>query len=160
MCVSDYSEVVAPPQSGGRSWRNPDRGSAPCNARRRYAPPEGKCAAQSEPIRLHPKNPHCSLFRGKAVALVTSGEHYGAAMNAEGVPATSFGIKRNTLVPEPGRFVAPWAPSGGEPPPDCVNIETGAIASPESFRHGGGDRILRSPEFRDGIALRLERTAR
>lgn len=27
-----------------------------------------------------------------------------------------------------------------------VNIETGAITRPESFRHGGGDRILHSPE--------------
>jgi hypothetical protein len=30
------------------------------------------------PIRLHPANPHYFLFRGKAVALITSGEHYGA----------------------------------------------------------------------------------
>jgi hypothetical protein len=94
-------------------------------------------AAPAEPIRLHPKNPHYFLYRGKAVALITSGEHYGAVMNAdfnyhrylatlaaEGmnytrlfggsyreVPAKSFGIKRNTLAPEPGRFVAPWARS-------------------------------------------------
>lgn len=30
------------------------------------------------------------------------------------VPAKSFGIKRNTLAPEPGRFVAPWAHSGSD----------------------------------------------
>lgn len=92
-------------------------------------------AAPAEPIRLHPKNPHYFLYRGKAVALITSGEHYGAVMNAdfdyrrylaalaaEGmnytrlfagsyreVPAKSFGIQRNTLAPAPGRFVAPWA---------------------------------------------------
>jgi len=94
-------------------------------------------AASAEPIRLDPKNPHYFLFRGKAVALIASGEHYGAVMNAdfdyhrylatlaaEGmnytrlfggsyreVPAQSFGIQRNTLAPEPGRFVAPWARS-------------------------------------------------
>ena len=87
-------------------------------------------AAPAQPIRLHPRNPHYFLFRGKAVALVTSAEHYGSVMNAdfdyhrylatlaaEGmnytrlfggsyreVPAQSFGIKRNTLAPAPGRF--------------------------------------------------------
>jgi len=87
-----------------------------------------------EPIRLHPKNPHYFLFRGKATVLITSGEHYGSVLNAdfdykeylatlaaEGmnftrifggsyveVPAKSFGIKRNTLAPLPGRFLAPW----------------------------------------------------
>ena len=80
-------------------------------------------AAAAEPIRLHPKNPHYFLYRGRAVALIASGEHYGAVMNAdfdyhrylaalaaEGmnytrlfggsyreVPAKSFGIRRNTL---------------------------------------------------------------
>jgi hypothetical protein len=92
----------------------------------------------AEPIRLHPKNPHYFLFRGKAVALITSGEHYGAVINADfdyhkyltalaaaglnytrlfggsyrEVSAKSFGIERNTLAPAPGRFVAPWAASG------------------------------------------------
>ncbi len=92
-------------------------------------------AAVAQPIQLHPKNPHYFLFHGKAVALITSGEHYGAVTNAdfdwhgylatlsaEGmnytrifggsyreVPAQSFGIKRNTLAPAAGRFIAPWA---------------------------------------------------
>jgi len=87
-----------------------------------------------EPIRLHPKNPHYFLFRGKPTVLITSGEHYGSVLNggfdykkylatlaADGmnftrifggsyveVPATSFGIKRNTLAPLPGKFIAPW----------------------------------------------------
>jgi hypothetical protein len=90
-----------------------------------------------QPIRLHPANPHYFLFRGKAVALITSGEHYGAVLNrdfdyrrylaalgADGlnytrlfagsyveVPAKSFGILHNDLAPEPGRFLAPWARS-------------------------------------------------
>src|SRR5262249_28984128 len=77
-------------------------------------------------------------FRGKAVALVTSGEHYGAVLNGafdyrrylaalagDGlnytrifggsyieIPGRSFGIQRNTLAPEPGRFIAPWAKTG------------------------------------------------
>lgn len=93
--------------------------------------------SSSQPIRLHPKNPHYFLFRGKAVALITSGEHYGAVMNAdfdfrkyldtlkaEGMnytrlfpgsyveaPGKSFGIQRNDIAPAPGRFLAPWARS-------------------------------------------------
>ena len=91
----------------------------------------GQAAA---PIRLHPKNPHYFLFRGRPIVLVTSGEHYGSVLNGEfdyrkylatlaadgmnftrifggsyvEVPATSFGIKRNTLAPRPGKFIAPW----------------------------------------------------
>jgi hypothetical protein len=94
-------------------------------------------AAKPQPIRLHPANPHYFLFRGKAVALITSGEHYGAVLNQDfdyhrylatlesdglnytrlfvgsyvEVPAKSFGILRNDLAPEPGRFLAPWARS-------------------------------------------------
>jgi hypothetical protein len=93
--------------------------------------------AIAEPIRLHPKNPHYFLFRGKTIALITSAEHYGAVMNADfdyrrylatleanglnftrifggsyrEVPEKSFGIKRNVLAPAPGRFIAPWARS-------------------------------------------------
>jgi hypothetical protein len=91
-----------------------------------------------QPIRLHPVNPHYFLFRGKAIALIGSGEHYGAVLNADfdyhrylktleadglnytrlfggsyvEVPAKSFGILRNDLAPAPGRFLCPWARSG------------------------------------------------
>ena len=95
-------------------------------------------AQQDEaPIRLHPENPHYFLYHGKAVALVTSGGHYGAVINGEfdyhkylaaleaagmnytrlfggsyvEAPGKSFGIKRNNLAPEAGKFVAPWARS-------------------------------------------------
>ena len=39
--------------------------------------------ASAEPLRLHPQNPHYFLFRGKPAVLVTSGEHYGAVVNAD-----------------------------------------------------------------------------
>ena len=94
--------------------------------------------AGEAPIQLSPRNPHYFLFRGKTVALVTSGEHYGAVLNGDfdfhkylatissaglnmtrlfggsyvEVPGQSFGIKRNDLAPAPGRFIAPWARSG------------------------------------------------
>ena len=100
------------------------------------APQTGtQSTSKQQPIRLHPANPHYFLFRGKAIALITSGEHYGAVINADfdyhrylaalqadglnytrlftgsyvEVPAKSFGILHNDLAPEPGRFVAPWA---------------------------------------------------
>ena len=94
----------------------------------------------ADPIRLDSRNPHYFQFRGKTIALVTSGEHYGSVINAafdyrrylatlagggfnytrifggsyREKPAQSFGIRRNTLAPDPGRFIAPWAESGGK----------------------------------------------
>ncbi len=95
-------------------------------------------AENAAPVRLHPKNPHYFLLPGKAVVLITSGEHYGAVINADfdyhrylatiqsdgmnytrlfggsyvEVPSKSFGILRNDLAPAPGRYVAPWVRSG------------------------------------------------
>jgi hypothetical protein len=98
----------------------------------------GIAEAQNEqPIRLHPENPHYFLYRGKAVALVSSAEHYGAVINGEfdyhkylaamsaagmnytrlfggsyvEAPGRSFGIRRNDLAPDVGKFVAPWTRS-------------------------------------------------
>ena len=93
-------------------------------------------AADVAPIRLHPENPHYFQWRGKALALITSAEHYGAVLNLDfdwrryletlqrdGMnytrifsgsyvePVGAFGIQRNTLAPAPGRFLAPWARS-------------------------------------------------
>ena len=95
-------------------------------------------AQQDEPpIRLHPQNPHYFLYRGKTVALVTSAGHYGAVINGNfdyhkylaaldaggmnytrmfggsyvELPGQSFGIKRNNLAPDAGKFIAPWARS-------------------------------------------------
>ncbi len=94
--------------------------------------------AAAEPLRLHPDNPRCFLWRGKPALLITSAEHYGAALNldfdyvkyldtlaadklnltrtfAGGAyvePSGAFGIARNTLAPASGRFICPWARSG------------------------------------------------
>jgi hypothetical protein len=91
----------------------------------------------SGPVSVDPGNPHYLRFRGRTVALVTSGEHYGAVLNPaidfrrylqtladEGmnetrlfggsyveVPGASFGIQRNDLAPAAGTFLAPWARS-------------------------------------------------
>jgi hypothetical protein len=97
----------------------------------------GTASAREEaPIRLHPRNPRYFEWRGKAVALVTSAEHYGAVLNLDfdgrryletlqrdGMnytrvfsgsyvePPGAFGIERNTLAPARGRFLSPWARS-------------------------------------------------
>jgi hypothetical protein len=93
-------------------------------------------AADVEPIRLHPRNGHYFVFRGKPAVLITSGEHYGAVMNLDfdyvryldvlklhrfnltrtfsgayrEVPG-SFNITGNTLAPAARKFVCPWARS-------------------------------------------------
>ncbi len=89
-----------------------------------------------EPIQLHPDNPHYLLWRGRPTVLITSGEHYGAVMNApfdyvaylnelqsaglnltrifSGVyceAAGDFDIKDNTLAPGPGNLLCPFARS-------------------------------------------------
>jgi hypothetical protein len=90
----------------------------------------------ASPLRLHPDNPRWFEWRGRPVALITSGEHYGAVLNLDFdfrqyldtlqrdrlnytrvfagsyvEPSGAFGIQRNTLAPAPGRFLAPWARS-------------------------------------------------
>src|ERR1019366_9775985 len=86
--------------------------------------------AAAEPIRLHPGNPHYFVFRGKPTVLVTSGEHYGAVLDAEfdfavylkelaarhlngtrvfsgayrEIPG-AFSIGNNTLAPQPAQYV-------------------------------------------------------
>jgi len=93
----------------------------------------------SQPLRLHPANPHYFEYHGKPILLVTSGEHYGAVLNRDfdyrryldtlakdglnltrlfigtyhEVPGTSFGIPRNTLAPETEAFLAPWVRAAG-----------------------------------------------
>lgn len=90
-----------------------------------------------QPIRLDARNPHYFRYEGKTIALITDGEHYGSVINAafdwktylatlqaDGlnftrifggsyveVPGTSFGIKHNTLAPESGKLILPWARS-------------------------------------------------
>jgi len=93
-------------------------------------------AAASEPIQLHPDNPHYFLWRGKPTVLITSGEHYGAVLNrdfdyikylktleshgfnmtrafsgAYCEPPGAFNITDNTLAPAKGRAICPWARS-------------------------------------------------
>lgn len=97
------------------------------------------CGSSEEAVKslgLHPQNPHYFLFRGKPAVLIGSTEHYGAVMNldfdylvyldelaASGLNVTRtfsgiyvepqgvFNIEGNTLAPDYGRFISPWARS-------------------------------------------------
>ena len=85
-------------------------------------------------LRLHPDNPRYLEFRGKPTVLITSGEHYGAVINADfdqvkyldTLARHGFNLTRlfsgayverakdipvgyaNTLAPRAGRSVLPW----------------------------------------------------
>ncbi len=101
------------------------------------APFNGLPQTNGLPIQLDPQNPHYFRYRGKTTVLITSGEHYGAVLNADfnflqylstlqqaglnytrlfggsyiEVPGQSFGIRNNTLAPLPNRLLVPWARS-------------------------------------------------
>ena len=88
------------------------------------------------PISLHPENPHYFSWKGNPAILVGSTEHYGAVLNLDfdynlyfdalkkdGLNLTrvftgiycehpeAFNITQNTLAPDPGRLICPWARS-------------------------------------------------
>jgi hypothetical protein len=92
------------------------------------------------PVCLHGGNPRYLEYKGSPVILITSAEHYGALINldfdyrvyletlaGEGFNYTRifagpyleptnniFGIQRNTLAPQPGRYLAPWVREEGK----------------------------------------------
>ena len=89
--------------------------------------------AQSNTLKLSPKNPHYFFYKGKTIVLVGSGEHYGSVINTafdyktylqtiakDGLNITrlftgayiekpgDFGIKKNTLAPAEANLLLPW----------------------------------------------------
>lgn len=91
------------------------------------------CHLYSQPMKLHPQNPHYMIYKGKPTLLITSAEHYGAVLNKdfdyvkyletmqnEGMNYTriftgsyveipgSFKIENNTLAPKVGSYLTPW----------------------------------------------------
>ena len=101
-----------------------------------------KIQKEADVLSLHPENPNYFLYQGKPTLMITSGEHYGAVMNAdfdyekylltlkkEGLNYTRvfmgpysemgdklFGISNNTMNPNPECWVTPWTkdPSSGK----------------------------------------------
>lgn len=126
-----------------------------------------------KPLSLHPDNPHYFLFRQKPALLIGSTEHYGAVMNLDfdyikyldelaacklnvtrtfsGIyvePKGVFGIRRNTLAPDSGRFICPWARSmeegyavGGNKF-DLTKWDTGYISRLKDFVEEAGKRNI------------------
>ena len=94
-------------------------------------------AQPTNPISLHPVNPHYFLWRNEPTILITSGEHYGALLNLDydyisyfdefqamglnhsrtfsgtyrEIPS-SFGITDNPLAPKPHRYQIRSHPMG------------------------------------------------
>ncbi len=97
-------------------------------------PRAANASVASQPLALHPSNPHYFLYKGKALAIISSAEHYGAVLNLdfdyrkylrtladEGMNYTrmftgsyfeihgqSFGIRYNTLAPAKDSIITPW----------------------------------------------------
>jgi len=95
--------------------------------------------AEGKVLRVHPDNPRCFLYQDKPMKLLTSGEHYGAVLNADfdydvyldelqrnGLNLTrTFTFYRekpssipepgeqNTLAPRPEAAVMPWLRAAG-----------------------------------------------
>ena len=110
------------------------------------------------PIRLHPKNPRYFEWRGKAIALITSAEHYGAVLNLDfdwhryletlhrdGMnytrifsgsyvePVGAFGIQRNTLAPASGNDSSPHGLTATNPVMRAEAISSISIGSARSI---------------------------
>jgi hypothetical protein len=93
----------------------------------------------SQPIRIHPENPHYFEYKGKAVVLITSGMHYGAVLNLDMdydrylavLENNGFNLHREFIIPcyewqndenwekvqtplcpRPGKLLSPYARSG------------------------------------------------
>lgn len=105
--------------------------------------------SRSGTVRLYQQNPRYLEYMGKPIILITSAEHYGAVLNLdfdykvyletlakEGFNYTRifggtyiepvdniFGIRKNTLAPSPGRFMAPWVRLEGSYDLDQFNPE-------------------------------------
>ena len=102
--------------------------------------PDVKEVRSAETLRLLTENPRYLEYKGNPLILITSAEHYGAMVNLdfdyklymetlrkEGFNYTRiftgtyiepveniFGIRKNTLAPLPGRFIAPWVKEDGK----------------------------------------------
>jgi len=98
------------------------------------------------------------------VAFITSGEHYGAVLNADfdyrryltAVKADEYGIYFDGDSPARVMLDLPAGLHSGE----WVNVKTGSVERAEDFQAAGKEIILQSPEFKNGIALRLKRSVR
>jgi Family of unknown function (DUF6298) len=92
----------------------------------------------TQPLSLHPQNPHIFFFKGKPTLIIGSGEHYGAVMNLDfdykkylktlnqdGLnitrlftgpyreDAAAFGIERNTMAPPESSYLCAWSRTDG-----------------------------------------------
>jgi hypothetical protein len=76
-----------------------------------------------------------------ARVLSNPGKQYAVYLDGNGPTELTLELPR-------GQYSCEW-----------VNVKTGTIEQLEGFTHEGGKKILTSPAFQNGIALRLKRTA-
>ncbi|NLJ42179.1 MAG: cellulase family glycosylhydrolase [Bacteroidales bacterium] len=131
------------------------------------------CKNEYQPLSLHPGNNHYFLFREKPTVLIGSTEHYGAVMNLDfdyikyldelasyglnitrtfsGIyvePQGAFNISKNTLAPQQGRYICPWARSnepgypGGGNKFDLTKWDPGYFARLKDFISEAGKRNI------------------
>lgn len=154
-------------------------------------PPLPGITQQVGPIRLHPDNLHYFEFWRRPTVLITSGEHYGGVLNLDfdyipyfnelhtmglnltrvftgafvEIPGT-FNIRKNTLAPESGRYICPWARTdtpgydGGTTKFDLTQWDPAYFARLKDFVAQAGKRgvvvelVLFCPFYTDPLWLR------
>ncbi|MFI5184415.1 MAG: hypothetical protein ACHQNV_08455, partial [Vicinamibacteria bacterium] len=77
-----------------------------------------------------------------AQALSIAGRLYALYLDGDGPSDVTLDLPA-------GEYLGAW-----------MDTTTGSVAEREKFRHAGGDKAFRTPDFHGGIALRLERTGR
>ena len=71
--------------------------------------------------------------------LSNPGQEYGIYLDGSGPTEATLDLPA-------GRYSGDW-----------VNVRTGSVEKSETFEHPGGGKVLQTPEFQNGIALRLKR---
>lgn len=79
----------------------------------------------------------------------------GAYARVLSSPGKAYAIYLDGKSPAELRLTLPAGEYAGE----WIDTGTGAVARSEKFRHSAGDKVLQAPEFGNGIALRLRRSA-
>jgi hypothetical protein len=98
----------------------------------------GDAARMRQGLRLHPDNPRYLLFRGEPTVLITSGEHYGAVVNADFDyvryldELARFGFNLTRVFS--GSYIEPKAPtSSGSPTAWSLGYENTLAPRPGRF---------------------------
>jgi hypothetical protein len=91
-------------------------------------------------VHLRPDSRSVRHAGGAAARILSDpGKQYAIYLDGDGPSSVTLDLPS-------GKYTGAW-----------VDVRTGSVAKSENFEHRGGERILQSPEFSKGIALRLSR---